>query len=132
MDTLRIVQILDEMGTLLELRGENPFRCRAYHNAAQALRGLPNDLAPMIADGSLSEVPGIGETMLAKIAQLVQSGQLPAYDELRRAMPPGLVALLRVPGLGPKKIQALHEALKVESLADLRAAAEAGQIAQLK
>jgi DNA polymerase (family X) len=132
MDTSRIAQILDEMGTMLEVQGENPFRCRAYHNAAQALKGLPNDLAEMITDGSLAEVPGIGQTMFAKIAQLVTSGQLPAYEELRRATPPGLVALLRVPGLGPKKIRALHDALKIDSLADLRLAANSGQIAPLK
>ena len=70
--------------------------------------------------------------MHAKIVQLATTGHLPAYDELRRSTPPGLVALLRVPGLGPKKIKALHETLKIESLADLRAAAEAGQIAELK
>ena len=81
METARIARILDEMGTLLEVRGENPFRCRAYHNAAQALKGLPADLSEMIADGSLAEVPGIGETMLAKIVQLATTGQLP----LRRA-----------------------------------------------
>jgi DNA polymerase (family 10) len=132
METAKIAQILDEMGTLLEVRGENPFRCRAYHTAAQALRGLPADLSGMLADGSLAEVPGIGETMLAKVAQLLSTGQLPSYGELRRSTPPGLVALLRVPGLGPKKIIALHETLKVESLADLRAAAEAGKIAVLK
>ncbi len=120
------------MGTLLEVRGENPFRCRAYHNAAQVLRGLPPDLTEMIADGSLAEVPGIGETMLAKISQLATTGQLPAHEELRRTTSPGLVALLRVPGIGPKKIKALHDELKVESLADLRAAAEAGTIAALK
>ncbi|MBV8383301.1 MAG: DNA polymerase/3'-5' exonuclease PolX [Planctomycetaceae bacterium] len=132
METARIAQILDEMGTLLEVRGENPFRCRAYHHAAQALQGLPADLSEMIADGRLAEVPGIGETMLAKIVQLVTTGHLPAFEELKRSTPPGLVALLRVPGLGPKKIKALYDALKIESLADLRAAAEAGKIAALK
>jgi DNA polymerase (family X) len=132
METARIAQIIDEMGTLLELRGENPFRCRAYHAAAQALSNLGSDLSEMIADGSLAEVPGIGETMHAKIVQLATTGQLPAYDELRRSTPPGLVALLRIPGLGPKKIKALHETLKVESLADLRRAAESSQIAELK
>jgi DNA polymerase (family 10) len=120
------------MGTLLELKGENPFRCRAYHQAAQALASLPSDLSAMIADGSLSEVPGIGQTLFAKIAQLVTSGHLPAYDELRKSTPPGLMALLRVPGLGPKKIKALHETLGIRSLADLRAAAEGNQIAQIK
>jgi DNA polymerase (family 10) len=132
METARIAQIIDEMGTLLELRGENPFRCRAYHTAAQALGNLPGDLTEMIADGRLKEVAGIGETMHAKIAQLATTGQLPAYDELKQSMPPSLVALLRIPGLGPKKIKVLHDTLKIESLAALRAAGEAGQIAKLK
>src|SRR3954465_14529575 len=99
METARIARILAEMGTLLEVRGENPFRCRAYHNAADALRGLPSDLSEMIAHGRLADVPGIGEQMLSEIGQLATTGQLPSYDELRRATPPGLVALLRVPGL---------------------------------
>jgi len=129
MDTARVARILDDMGTLLEVRGENPFRCRAYHNAAQALKALPSDLAPMLEDGSLAEVPGIGATMLAKIAKLVSTGHLPEYETLSRETPPGLVALLRVPGLGPKKIKTLHDVLKIESLADLRAAAEAHKIA---
>src|SRR5687767_2065295 len=120
METSRVARILDEMGTLLEVRGENPFRCRAYHTASQALRGLPSDLAEMVADGSIAEVPGLGPAMVAKIGRLVTTGQLPEYDELRKATPPGLVALLRVPGLGPKKIKALHDDLKIESLADLR------------
>jgi DNA polymerase (family X) len=132
METARIAQVLDEMGTLLELRGENPFRCRAYHAAAQALTNLPDDLSEMIADGRLAEVPGIGDTMHAKIVQLSTTGQLPAYDELRRSTPPGLVALLRIPGLGPKKIKSLHETLSIESLADLRKAGESGEIAKLK
>jgi DNA polymerase (family 10) len=133
METGRIAQILDEMGTMLEISGENPFRCRAYHTAAQALMNLPDELSEMIADGRLAEVPGIGETMHAKVVQLATTGQLPAYDDLRRRTPPGLVALLRIPGLGPKKIKALHEELKIESLADLRAAAaESGRIAALR
>ncbi len=132
METPQIARIIDEMGTLLELRGENPFRCRAYHTAAQSLTNLPTDLREMIADGSLKEVPGIGETMYTKIVQLATTGQLAAYDDLRRSMPPSLVALLRIPGLGPKKIKALHEALKIESLAELRAAAEAGKLAGMK
>ncbi len=132
METTRIARILDEMGTLLEVRGENAFRCRAYHNAAQALKGLPSDLSEMIADGSLAQVPGIGETMLSKITQLATTGHLPSFEELRKKTPSGLVALLRVPGLGPKKIKALHDDLKITSLADLRAAAESGKIASQK
>jgi DNA polymerase (family X) len=132
MEAAKIAQIIDEMGTLLELRGENPFRVRAYHTAAQALVNLPGDLTEMIADGRLKEVAGIGDTMHAKIVQLATTGHLPSYDELRRNTPPGLVPLLRIPGLGPKKIKLLHDTLKIESLADLRAAGAAGQIAKLK
>jgi DNA polymerase (family 10) len=132
METARIAQILDEMGTILEIQGENPFRCRAYHNAAQALSNLPGDLTEMIADGSLAEVPGVGETMHSKIVQLATTGQLPAFEKLRKAMPPGVLALMHVPGLGPKKIKTLNETLRIGSLTDLRAAAEAGQIAKLK
>jgi DNA polymerase (family X) len=132
METERIARIIDEMGTLLEIRGENPFRCRAYHTAAQALNTLPGDLSEMIASGSLKEVAGIGETMYSKIVQLATTGQLTSYDDLRRSTPPGLVALLRIPGLGPKKIKALHDTLKIESLADLRAAGESKLIAGLK
>src|ERR1700691_1132360 len=132
METARIARILDEMGTMLEINGENPFRCRAYHTAAQSLMNLPDELTEMIADGRLKEVAGIGDTMYAKIVQLATTGQLPAYDELRRGTPPGLVALLRVPGLGPKKIKALHDELKIESLADLNEAAKSGKIAGLK
>jgi DNA polymerase (family X) len=132
METARIAQIIDEMGTLLEIKGENPFRCRAYHTAAQSLAHLPGDLREMIGDGSLKEVPGIGETMYSKIVQLATTGQLASYDELKRTMPQGLVALLRIPGLGPKKIKVLHDELKIDSLADLRAAGDSGKIAVMK
>jgi DNA polymerase (family X) len=132
METARIARVLDEMGTLLEVQGENAFRCRAYHNAAQALKELPSDLSEMIADGRLAQVPGIGSTMLEKITRLATTGHLAAFEDLKKATPPGLVALLRVPGLGPKKIKLLHDELKVQSLADLRSAAESGKIAELK
>lgn len=132
MESSRIAQILDEMGTLLEVKGENPFRCRAYHTAAQTLRGLPSDLSDMLAEGTLAETPGIGDTMLKKIVELATTGRLESYEKLRQSTPPGLVALLRVPGLGPKKIKLLYDELKVESLGDLRAAAESNRIAVLK
>lgn len=132
METARIAQVLNEMGTILEVQGENPFRCRAYHNAADSLRELPADLTEMIADGSLAKVPGIGETLYAKIVQLATTGHLPEYEKLRKETPPALIALLRVPGIGPKKVKALHEALNIESLSDLRAAAENGRIAKVK
>lgn len=132
MDAKLVARVLDEMGTLLEVRGENPFRCRAYHTAADALRALAGDLDEMIADGSLKGVPGIGETLLSKITQLATTGHLPSYEELKRTTPPGLLALWRIPGLGPKKIKALWEGLGIQNLDDLRAAGESGEIAKIK
>ena len=132
METARIAQILDEMGTILEIQGENPFRCRAYHNAAQVLSSLPADLSEMIADGTLADVPGIGETMHAKIVQLATTGHLPAYDKLRKAMPPGSWPCSRCLVSAPRRSRPCTNALKIESLADLRAAAQAGAIARLK
>ncbi len=132
METDRVARILNEMGIILELQGENPFRSRAYHNAAQALKTLPGDLSEMVADGSLKQVPGIGDTLLDKITRLVTTGSLPEYESLRRDTPPGLIALLRVPGLGPKKIKALNDELGVTGLAELKAAGETGRIAALK
>jgi DNA polymerase (family 10) len=131
MDARHAAQVLDEMGTILEVRGENPFRTRAYHNAAQALRALPDDLATMLADGRLARVPGIGATMLAKIQELVRTGRVEAHEQLKRETPPSLVALLRVPGLGPKKVKTLYEALRVATLDDLKRAIDSGQVAAL-
>lgn len=132
MDAQQVAQVLTEMGTLLELRGENPFRCRAYHNAAAAIRDLPGDLAEQLTSGSLAKVPGIGATMLDKISKLLTTGRLEAYEELKREMPQSLKALLRVPGLGPKKIKLLFDDLKITTLEELKQAAESGVIAAQK
>lgn len=132
MDANAVASVLDDLGTLLEIRGENPFRCRAYHTAAQAVRGLTDDLPDMLADGRLSEVSGIGQTMLDKITRLVTTGRLEEYDALRRETPTGLLALMKVPGLGPKKVQTLNKELGIRSLEELKAASRDGRIAGLK
>lgn len=132
MQASTVAQLLDEMGSLLELRGENPFRCRAYHAAADSLRGLGGDLEPALADGRLAALSGVGSTMLDKIGQAITTGRIPALEALRAEIPPGLLALARIPGLGPKKVKALHEALRIETLGDLREAAESGAIAPVK
>jgi DNA polymerase (family 10) len=133
MDAARVAAALDEIGSLLELRGENPFRCRAYRTAADAVRRLQGqDLAAALDAGTLAALPGIGEAMLAKIARLVTTGALPELDALRQDTPAGLHRLLRVPGLGPSKIKLLRETLGIAGLEDLRAAAEAGRLAAVK
>ncbi|MCX8092003.1 MAG: helix-hairpin-helix domain-containing protein, partial [Verrucomicrobiae bacterium] len=103
MDKDRVAEILVEIGTLLELKGENPFKTRAYLNAARAVESLAEPLEKLVAESRLAEVKGIGESIAAKIAELVTTGKLRYYDELKASIPPGLVELLEIPGLGPKR-----------------------------
>lgn len=132
MDKSQIAAIIDEIGTLLELQGENPFKCNAYHNAARAVEQLEGSLPELISSGKLGEARSIGESMKEKITTLVTTGHLPYYEELRAKFPAGVFDLLRVQGLGPKKVKALYEELGVDDLDKLKAACEADQVAKLK
>jgi DNA polymerase (family 10) len=127
-----VAAALDEIGTLLELKGENPFRCNAYHNAARIVQQLEGDLRELVASGKLAEIRGIGETLQEKIATLVTTGRLPFLEELRASVPAGMVQMLRIPGLGPKKVKALYEQLHVRDIGELKAACERGEVARLK
>ena len=127
-----VAAAMEEIGTLLALKGENDFRTRAYHNGARAIAQMPGDLAEMIAAGKLDEVRGIGEALREKITTLVTTGTLPYLEELRASIPAGLLEMLRIPGLGPKKVAALHHELAIDSVAALEAACQAGSVAKLK
>ncbi len=127
-----VADALDEIGTLLELKGENAFRTNAYHNAARVVQQLPGDLNQMVAEGKLEEVRGIGDALAEKITTLVTTGALPYLDELRASVPAGLVQMLRLPGMGPKKVKALHETLQIDTIEKLKAACEAGEVAKQK
>lgn len=132
MDKERVAAILDEIGTLLELQGENPFRCNAYHNAARTIEQMEESLEDVVASGRLGSIRGIGETLQEKITTLVRTGRLPFYDELRARTPPGLLQLLRIQGLGPKKVKVLHEQLGIDDLDKLRQACQEDRVASLK
>jgi DNA polymerase (family 10) len=132
MEKEQVAAIIDEIGTLLELQGENSFRCNAYHNAARALQQLETNLAEVVKEGKLGEIPGIGETLKEKITTLVTTGNLPFYDELKRKFPPGLLEMLRLPGVGPKKVKVLFEQLGIDDLEKLKKACEKDEIAGLK
>ena len=127
-----VAAALDEIGTLLSLKGENDFRTRAYHNGSRAIAQMPGDLAETIAAGKLAEVRGIGEALRDKVRTLVTTGKLPYLDDLRASIPAGLVEMLRIPGVGPKKVFALHKELGVDTVAKLEAACVAGQVAAMK
>jgi DNA polymerase (family 10) len=127
----QVVGILERIALLLELQGENPFKVRAYRNGARALELLEGDLGTLVRDNGLEGIPGIGEALRDKIGILVTTGQLPYYEDLCAQFPPKLFELFDVPGLGPKKIKALYEKLKVASLSDLEAACREGRVASL-
>jgi DNA polymerase (family 10) len=113
-----IPAVLDEIGALLEIEGENPFKVKAYYNAAKILAGL-NDLDHYLEQGRLREIKGIGETLAAKIVEYVETGRIAYYEELKKRIPLGLLELLQVPNLGPKKIKTLYDELGVTSLGEL-------------
>src|SRR5882672_4152935 len=105
MDKEKVAEILVEIGTLLELKGENPFKTRAYTNAARALESLTEPLASLIAEKRLGEVRGIGEAIEKKVSELFSTGTLAYYVELKASIAPGLVEMLGIPGMGPKKVK---------------------------
>ena len=128
-----IAVVFEEIADLLEIEGENPFRIRAYRNAGRVLRGLRDEAADMLAAGrDLSELPGIGTDLAAKIRNLVQTGSTDLLDRLHKKLPPSLSELLRIPGLGPKRVAALYRKLKITTPAELQAAAKAGKLAKLE
>jgi DNA polymerase (family X) len=127
-----IANSLDKLADLLELDGANPFRIRAYRNAARVVGELPRSVVAMTEAGEdLAELPGIGEDLSEKIKTLAATGHIAVLDEIEQRTPPGLLALLDVPGLGPKRARVLGEQLGIKSLGDLAAAAKAGKIREL-
>jgi DNA polymerase (family 10) len=132
MDKNEVAAVLGEIGTLLELKGENPFKTRAYHNAVRVLEGLDGSLEKLVAEKRLGELKGFGEALQDKVTTLVTTGRLPYFEELKASLPPGLPALLEIQGLGPKKVKKLHDELGIDSMEKLEAACHAGTIAALE
>ena len=127
-----IAGVLEEIGTLLELKGENPFKVRAYQAGARALEAIEEDeLVRLIAAGELKSVKGIGDALAQKIVELHTTGRLEFCERLRESIAPGLVEMLQIPGLGPKKIRALHDRLGLTDIAGLAAACAEGRVAEL-
>jgi DNA polymerase (family 10) len=126
-----IASAFEEIADLLELGDENPFRIRAYRNAARIVGGLSLDLAAALAVGKeLPKLPGIGEDLSGKIREIAASGSCKLLQKLRGRFPAGITELLRLPGVGPKRVRALHQA-NIDSLEDLRRAARAGKLPAL-
>ncbi len=131
MDRKGVAVTLERIASYLELQGENPFRVRAFRTAEKTVEGFPSELQSAIADGSLAEAKGIGPAILEVITELVNTGRSSMLEELREAVPPGLVEMLAVSGLGVAKIRQIHNALGIETLPELEAAARDGRLAAL-
>jgi DNA polymerase (family 10) len=133
-DNAEIADVFDEMADLLEFRGENPFRVRAYRNGSRAIRELDESVASILADSSrdLSKIPGIGKTLRDKTKTLVETGTLPQLVELREAIPEVVIAMARIPGLGAKKASALQKQLGLQTLDELKRACEQNRVRDLK
>lgn len=132
MNKADIVDVLEDIAVLLELKGENPFKIRAYSTGARVLETMEDDLGELIEAGSLGGVKGIGSALVEKVETLYTTGELPYYIELRASVAPGLIEMLEIPGLGGKKVKKIHDALGVESIDALKAACESGEVAALK
>jgi len=132
MDKNDIIGVLDLIGTMLEIKGENPFKVRAYFSGSRTLQTLEEDLGIVIEEGRLGNIPGIGKALTEKIETLFTTGELEFLDKLKASVPDGLLELLEVPGLGGKKINALHQKLGIDSIESLAQACNDGRVAELK
>jgi DNA polymerase (family X) len=127
----QIAEVLQEIATLLELKDENPFKIRAYANAARSLETFGGNLADLQDEEALAKIPGIGKAIAAKVKELAGTGKLKYLEELRSEFPAAILDLFSISGLGAKKIKALYEQLHISSIEQLREACESGRVAQL-
>lgn len=134
MTNAEIAAVLEQVADLLEFKDENPFRVRAYRNAARAIHDLPESVAAIVADDweRLLAIDGIGKAVAEKAATLARTGQLPQLNELLAEIPESVLAIMRIPGIGPKKAAALYQQLGVKTLDELKQACEAGRVRELK
>ena len=131
MDKKQLVKILEEIGVLLELKGENPFKARAYYNAARQFETMNVDIQDLVSSGEIAEVKGVGKALVDKISTLVNTNELPYYNELKSSVPEGLFEILKIPGLGAKKVKVIYEKLAVSSLGELEYACQENRLRDL-
>lgn len=124
MKNKEIARIFDELGDMLEFLGENPFRARAYKRASQIIYGLPEDIEKLYKSGKLSEIKGIGESIIQKVGEFIEKGKISAYEEYRSKIPEGLLELLSVPYIGPVTLRTLYKTLHITNFDELIKACE--------
>jgi len=132
MDNKTVAEILEETAEILEIKGANPFRIRAYHNAARIVEGLTQDIGEFVKAGALREIKGIGEGLASLITELVKTGKSKEHQKLKKSLPSGLLELLDIPGVGPKRAKVLYEKLKIKSIEALKTACEENRLLKLE
>jgi len=131
MDNSQIAAVFEKIADILEIEEENPFRIRAYRNAARTIQNLSEDISKIIKEDAIVKLPGIGEDLASKIKEFLKTGKVSAYEKLKKKVSPALLDMLNIPGIGPKTAKLLHEKLKIKSLAELEAKAKAHKISGL-
>src|SRR5499426_613142 len=126
-----IAGVLEKIATLLELKAENPFKIRAYTNAARAIETFGANVSNFQDEDAVAKIPGIGKSIALKIKELAETGSLKYFQKLSAEFPTGILELFSLPGLGAKKIKALHDKLGISSLEQLQKACEQGRVAEL-
>ncbi len=132
MDNRQVAEVLQAIGRILEIRDENPFKVRAYLNAARTIAGLSSDVRRLVEEKKLGEVPGIGSGLEEKITQLVATGKMDYFETVRREVPPGVLDMLQIPFLGPKKVKVLWKDLGIEDVDALRDACRGNKLLAVK
>ncbi len=129
----QIAEIMEEIADLLELKGKNPFRIRSYRNAARTVSGHSDRFENLVADGAdLQDLPNIGGKIAGKIEEIVETGTCRALEKARKNVPPGLLEMMRVPGLGPKKVKSIYDELGIEDIGELEKACREGKLRSLE
>ena len=133
MENADIAKIFEEIADLLEIKNDNPFRVRSYRNAALIIGGFPESMRSIVErdEKELENIKGIGKSIHEKIVEIVKTGKCQFHDELLKELPPGLLELLEVSGIGPKKVQLLYEKLGIQSVDELENAAKKGKLRDL-
>jgi DNA polymerase (family X) len=133
MTNAEIANVFDEIADLLEMKGENQFKIRAYRQAARTIKKLPSEVERMVRNGdSLQDIPGVGEAIAKKIDDLVKTGHVKVHDELKAEFPQGVLEILAIPGVGPKTAMRLYTELGVKTVAELEQAIKEGRVAAMQ
>lgn len=131
MKNREVVDIFNRVANMLAIRGDQIHRILAYRKAAESIESLGRDINVVYAEGKLTDIPGIGDTLAAKIEELLTTGKLEFYEKLAREIPPSLVEMLRVEGMGPKRVKQVYDVLKITTFEELAAAAREGKLRDL-